>query len=256
MTSTRPHSTDYPVLTAEAIDEARSLIGVPLRRRPHYTVATRDVLLRYAKALGCRNPLYNDLSYGTLHTAWASLIGHPTALFVFDHTMVAPKLAGIHAIYAGVAIEWFKQIRTGDHIDATAMLTDVAELEGDFCGPMVLQTSEVRYTNQYDELVAVARPRVLRTPRDAARERGKYARLDRHKYTDDEFQAIMTGYERERVQGERPIYFEDLEPGDDLGEVVKGPLTTEDMNFFVGEIAETLFYRDFVAHMRRHPADV
>ena len=256
MASTSARSTRYPVLTAEAIDEARSLIGVPLRRRPHYTAATRDVLLRYAKALGSRNPLYSDPSYGSLHTAWAALIGHPTAIFVFDHTFVAPKLAGIHAIYAGVTIEWFKQIRAGDRIDSTAMLTDVEELEGDFCGPMVLQTGEVGYTNQYDELVAVARPRVLRTPRDAARERGKYAHLGRHKYTAEEFESIMAGYEKEHVQGERAIYFEDLEPGDDLGELVKGPLTTEDMNFFVCEIAETLFYRDFVAHMRRHPADV
>lgn len=245
----------YPTLTEEAIDEARAMIGVPLRRRPHHTQANRDVLLRYAKGLGCRNPLYSDLAYGTLNTHWAALLGHPTVLFSFDTTVVAPKLAGIHSIYAGVSFEWFRQIRAGDRISATAMLTGVEEKEGEFCGPMVLQTGEVRYVDGEDHLIAIARPRVLRTPRDEARRRGKYAGLRRHEYGQEEFEAIMSAYATEHVQGSRPLYFEDVGVSDELPSVVKGPLTTEDMNFFVGEVAETLFFQEFVTHLRRHPAD-
>lgn len=248
--------TSYPGLTAEAIKEARSLIGVPLRRRAHYRVAHREVLMRYAKALGSRNPLYSELGYGVLNTAWATLVGHPTAIFMFDDTIVAPKLPGIHTIYGGVEIEWFRQIRAGDAITSTATLRGVEEKEGDFCGPMVLQTGEVTYVDQEGELVATARPRILRTPRDAARERGKYKSLDRHQYGADEFQAIMQGYADEVVQGSKPIYQEDMREGLQLPGVVKGPLTTEDMNFFVGEVRETLFFHEFAAHMRRHPADV
>ena len=168
---------------------------------------------------------------------------------------MAPKLAGIHAIYGGVSLEWFRQIRAGDRIGATAMLTAIEEKEGDFCGPMVLQRGEVRYENQRGELVAVARPKVLRTPRDAARERGKYADIGRHTYSQEEFDSIMEAYESEHVQGSRPLYYEDLEAGAELPAVVKGPLTTEDMNFFVGEVNETLFYKEFANHVRRHPAD-
>lgn len=247
--------TEYPDLTKEAIEDARRLIGVPLRRRPHYREASRDVLLRFAKALGCRNPLYSDLSHGVMNTHWAGLVAHPTALFAFDSTIVAPKLPGIHSIYAGVTIEWFRQIRAGDKITAEAWLTGVDEREGAFCGPMVLQTGEVRYTNQHGDLVAVATPRVLRTPRSRARERGKYGDIGRHQYSAEEFEAIMEAYTREEVHGTSPRYFEDVMDGEVIPEVVKGPLTTEDMNFFVGEVFETLFYREFVAHIRRHPAD-
>lgn len=238
------------------INDARQLVGVPLRRRPHYTEASSEVLLRYSKALGCRNPLFSDLSYGSLNTAWASLLGHPTVIFTFDHTLVAPKLPGIHSIYAGVDIEWHRQIRAGDRLDASAMLTAVDECEGEFCGPMVLQESEVRYTNQSGELVAVARPQVLRTPRMTAKRNGKYSDITRYRYSGDEFDAIISAYESEGVQGSIPLYYEDLAVGDRLPQIVKGPLTTEDMNFFVGEINETLFYKDFVDHFRRHPADV
>lgn len=240
----------------ETIAEARKLIGVPLRRRSHCSEASRDLLIRYSKGLGCRNPLYSDLSYGTLNTAWATLVGHPTCIFLFDDAHVAPKFAGIHAIFAGIEIEWFRQIRAGDQITSSAMLTDVVEKSGSFCGPMVLQTGEVKYFNQEGELVAVAKPQTLRTPRDAARSIGKYAARKRHHYTDEEFRTVMEGYAAETIAGSRPRLFEDVNVGDLLPVVVKGPLTTEDMNFFVGEVRETLFYREFAAHLRRHPEDV
>lgn len=246
----------YRRLTDEAIEEARALVGVPLRRRPHYRSATRDVLLRYAKALGSRNSLYTEPDYAAFHTYWGSLLAHPTAIFLFDHTVVAPKFAGIHTLYAGVSIEWHRQIRAGEEIEASATMTGVERRHGEFCGDMALQTSEVRYTNQDGALIAVARPRILRTPRDAARVRGKYMHLSRHRYQSSEIETIMGAYEAEAVRGSRARFVEDLKAGESLGEVVKGPLTTEDMNFFVGEVNETLFFRDFVAHLRRHPADV
>lgn len=248
--------TTYPGLTPEAIDKARALIGVPLRRRPHYRQVSKDLLVRWAKGLGSRNPLYADLSHGTLSTSWASLLGHPTVLMGFDHTIVAPKLPGVHTILGGATWTWHKQVRPGQRIDAAAWLTGVEEKEGEFCGPMVLQTSQVEYRNERGELLAEVTPRVLRTPRDAARERGKYRDISRHEYSQQEFEEIISAYQAESFTGTKTIYTEDVQVGDVLPRIVKGPLTTEDMNFFLSEIAETLFFREFLAHMRRHPADV
>lgn len=245
----------YPTLTDGGIEAARALIDVPLRRRAHYRHATRDVLLRYAKALGSRNPLYTEPDHASFATPWGTLLAHPTALFVFDHTVVAPKLPGIHTIYGGVELEWQRQIRAGERIEADARVTGVERREGAFCGEMALMTSEVRYRDERGAPVAVARPRILRTPRDAARERGVYAGRGRHRYAAEEIDRIMAAYQAEEVRGSRARFVEDLVPGEALPEVVKGPLTTEDMNFFVGEVAETRFFRDFVAHIRRHPAD-
>ena len=201
---------EYPELTMEAIAESKELLGVPLRRKTVHTMAGRDLLLRYAKAIGCRNPLFTDLNHGLLFTPWASLLGHPTAIFAFDTTVVAPKLPGIHAIYAGVTIEWFRQIRAGDELHAVAMLVDQQEKEGRFCGRMLMQIGEVKYHNADGSLVAIATPRVLRTPRSAAQRNGKYAGLERHTYSTEESDKIMRAYQVEEVRGSQVRYFDDV----------------------------------------------
>ena len=243
-------------LTAAAIDDARALIGVPLRRRPQYTSASTESLLRYAKAVGSRNAIYSDLAHGTLKTPWAALLGHPTSIFGFDNTIIAPKLPGIHTIYGGVKMEWFSQIRAGDSISASAKLTAVTEKVGKFCGPMVLQESEVNYFDGSGMPVARAYPRILRTPRTSALAAGKYAGIQRHDYVGEQFMAILDAYRAEKVQGATPRYFEDVTVGEKLPTVVKGPLTTEDMNLFIGEVHTPYFFKAFVDHMKKHPADV
>jgi hypothetical protein len=47
---------DYPELTGSAIAEARKLIGVPLRRYPGFTEATRGSIMNWARSIGDRNP--------------------------------------------------------------------------------------------------------------------------------------------------------------------------------------------------------
>jgi acyl dehydratase len=212
-------------------------------------------MIAYARSIGSRNPLYTDLAHGH-GTFYGAQVAYPTFLYCIDDTFIAPKLPGIQAIYAGCTWEWFFPIRADDAITATARLVDVQEKEGEFCGPMVLQIGEVVYTNQYGKVVARATPRVLRTPRDAARARGKYADLGRHPYTQAEFAHVLDSYEVEEVRGEDARYWETVQEGDTLTPVVKGPLTTEDMNMYVGIVRGTLFFRSFLAHWRKHPADV
>ncbi len=250
-----PAAGKYPTLTPEAIAEARELIGVPLRRPLRHTVATLDAMIAYARAIGSRNPLYTDTSHGR-GTFYGAPVAYPTFLYCVDDTLIAPKLAGIHAIYAGCTWEWFFPIRAGDTLSAEARLIDVQEKEGAFCGPMALQVGEVVYTNQYGRMVARATPRVLRTPRDAARARGKYNSLSRYPYTQEEFSRILDGYDAEEVRGETARYWEEVQVGDTLPSVVKGPVTTEDMNMYVGIVRGTQFFRSFLAQWRKHPADV
>src|SRR5690606_17838089 len=78
----------------------------------------------------------------------------------------------------------------------------------------------------------------------------------RHVYTSEEMDAVFRGYAREAVRGTDPRYWEDVKVGDELGAVVKGPLTTEDILMFMTAVKSTLFYSAFLGHWRRHPADV
>ena len=245
----------YPDLTDEAIQEARKLIGVELRRHPRLTEAGKEMITRFALAIGSRNPLYmSDELVST--NLFGAMLGHPTMLYCFDDTTVAPALPGVHALYAGADWEFYRPVFLHDRIAAIARLLDVVKKRGDFCGPMALQSGEVLYHNQEGERIARATSYVMRTPRDAARERGKYVNIPRYRYSQEDLEAIDRAYEAEEIRGEVPRYWEDVQPGDQLPAIVKGPLSSDDMLNFVDVVRGTLTFSYFREHCRRHPQDV
>ena len=163
----------YSCLTDQAIEEARKLIGVELRRRPRWTEAGKEMIMRFARAIGSRNPLY--LSEELVSTnLFGSLVAHPTILYCFDDTLIAPKLPGIQSIYAGTDWQFHRPVVVHDRVTAKGSLLNVENKVGEFCGSMALQTGEVVYRDQDGDMVATATSYVMRTPRDAGRERSKY----------------------------------------------------------------------------------
>ena len=245
----------YPDLTDEAIEEARKLIDVDLRRKPRWTEAGKEMIIRYGLAIGSRNPLYMSEELVSTNL-FGSLQSHPSSLHCFDDTFVAPKLPGIQSIYGGADWEFYRPIIVHDRIKATARLLDVQKKTGEFCGPMALQTGEVVYTNQDAETIAKATTYMLRVPRDPARERGRYMSIGRYRYTPDDLEAIDKAYEEEEIRGDIPRYWEEVQPGDSVSTVVKGPLSSDDMLNFVDMVRGTISFGYFLDHWRRHPADV
>ena len=247
--------TTYPSLTNEAIEEARKIVGVELRRpRPRKSVAAKDAIIEYSRHIGSRNPLYIQETYAS-GTYLGGLIAHPTWLFCVDDTILYPKLPGIHAIYAGVTWEWFRPIRIGDSFTATAQITGIEENEGGFCGRMVLQTGDIVYRNQYGQIVARATPRVFRTPRNEAKRRAKYANVEKYNYQMEEIQKVYAAYDDEYIHGESARYWETQAEDEELPPLMRGPLTTEDINLFISTVRGTLTFKAFLDHWRRHPAD-
>ena len=245
----------YPNLTQQAIQEARKLIGTKLRRYPRWEQVGKEMIIRFALAIGSRNPLY--LSEELVSTnLLGTMLGHPTLLYCFDDTFIAPKLPGIHALYAGADWEFFRPLLLNDRISVTARLLDVEEKQGEFCGPMALQTGEVVYDNQEGETVARATSHVMRVPRDAAHEGGKYMNIPRYRYSPEELEAIDAAYESEEIRGDVPRYWEDVRVGEQLPPIVKGPLSSDDMLNFVDVVRGTLGFSYFLDHWRRHPQDV
>jgi len=70
---------------------------------------------------------------------------------------------------------------------------------------------------------------MIRTERQKARERKKYDDIELARYTDDDIAAIEAQYASERPRGAEPRFWEDVSEGDDVGPLVKGPLTVTDM---------------------------
>ena len=211
--------------------------------------------MRFARAIGSRNLLY--LSEELVSTnLFGALVAHPTILYCFDDTLIAPKLPGIQSIYAGTDWQFHRPVLVHDRVTATARLMDVEKKKGEFCGPIALQTGEVVYRNQDGDVVAIATSYVMRTPRDAARMRGKYMELGRFRYTPEDMEAIDKAYEGEEIRGDVPRYWEDVQIGEQIPAIVKGPLSSDDMLNFVDIVRGTLSFGYFRDHWRKHPQDV
>src|SRR5438034_920342 len=69
--------------------------------------------------------------------------------------------------------------------------------------------------------------------RDAARELGKYRTFEPHRYAPGEIERIRRAYADEAIRGATPRHWEDVEVGELLPTVVKGPLTVTSVIAFV-----------------------
>jgi acyl dehydratase len=252
-------------ITDEMLEHARSLIGVWLRRDVHWPAFAEDIaavdIRRWATySIGDDNPLWSDEEYGR-RSRWGSVIAPPTFLYTIDSTIVAPGLRGIQWIYGGTRWRHHRPVRVGDRITARARLTKVQEKSGARARRLVIQTGEVEYVNQRDELVARAEADVMRIPR---RTSGKgMVGFDERKaagrqvWTPEQIEKIRLAYLNEERRGAEPRYWEDVNVGDDLPTVVKGPLTLVDiMAFYVGRRNTYPPLKLAFQERERHPANV
>lgn len=235
----------------DSIAASRSLEGVTLRRIPHNRLVSRTAVKRWVRSTGDRNPLWLDPEYAG-RSALGRIVAPPCWLYTVDDTCVAPKLPDCHVIYGGCDWEFYHWVGEGETVQAQARLIDVQEKSGGFCGPMVLQTSEIEYSNSEGTLVAVATSRVLRTPRPEAVKAGKYRHWEKQALNPEGARAIEDAYDTEQIRGSQPRYWEDLQESDDLPPIVRGPLTSEEIIQFMGATRPSLGFKRFVRHRQRH----
>ena len=221
----------------EAIAEAAKLIGVPLRRDQWAWVeqASRDTISHYAEGMGDGNPLWTDRKYGPT-SFWGTNLAPPAFLYSVDGNTVAPKLPGVQWIYASCDWTWCDVLRLGDEFSVEAKLISQEIKEATrFAKLWVMQTGQVDYLRGDEkERVGRAVTRIARTPRKDELDKAtdgdlKYKARPPHRYTQDELLAIEKEALSEPVRGSDPRYWEDVEPGDEIPAVVKGPLTGTDI---------------------------
>jgi hypothetical protein len=92
-------------------------------------------------------------------------------------------------------------------------------------------TAEVFGTRDPDEVLAAQYRLMIRTDRTKATTRGKNDAIVIDPYTDEELAEIDGVYAAERVnrRGNEPRFWEDVEEGDEVGPIVKGPMRVTDM---------------------------
>ena len=254
---TATDTSQMPALWPGALEEARSLTGVELRRTGQQwnTEASPDAVRQFCWGIGDDNPLFTDPGYGS-QTRWGSSLAPGCFLYTIDTTVVAPKLRGIQWLYGGTDFEWYEPIRHRDRFSVKAQLLDAVEKEGLNASKFIIQTGEVLYTNQDDKLVCRAVGSTARTARAKASGGLKYKPRETHRYSTEELDHIAHAIDIEELRGGTPHFWEDVVVGGEIQPMLKGPLTITDMIcWYSGGGHSYQAHRRAALHRKRHPAD-
>jgi len=145
------------------VDELKKLVGHTFK--PVVYEVEKGAIKKLAQAIQDPNPLYQDEAYAK-KTKFSSIITPPTFISSFrmteaDEWMMKLNIPQKRGVNAGVDMEFFKPIKTGDVITVTAKVTEMEVKEGK-SGQMVISATERTYTNQKGEVAAKMRIRGMR----------------------------------------------------------------------------------------------
>jgi acyl dehydratase len=215
--------------TDEELARIRAKIGqvVTINEPPYLTEVTRDAVRQWAQATGDRNKLFTDEAYarGTRH---GSLLAPPCMLYAFSRISIGYRggLPGVHSFFAGSHWRWHEPIKLGERITPEVTLTGLDELPSRFAGRMFKQISLIRYLNGEGRELAQADSWGMRVERVAAQKKGKYKKLElAEPYTRERLAEIAQLYAAEKLSGPHAPRFEDVQVGDEIPSIIRGPYT-------------------------------
>ena len=245
------------LITDEGLEQWRKRIGMKLRISNVFNeLASKDAIRKFADGIGDPNPLWLDPEHAR-KTRYGSIVAPPSWLYSVFPTWVLQGLPGVHAFHSGNDWEFYRPIYEGDTITPECYFTGFDEKASQFAGKMVMEHQEARFYNQRKELVAKTKLWLVRAERKAARSTGKYAQIQLpHPWTEDELKKVEDEVLAENVRGGNVRYWEDVEVGEDLQPVVKGPLgLTDIVAFCVGAApVQIMAHGSALRLYRRHPA--
>ncbi len=243
--STRTSGDTTGQITDAGIERLRARIGVaePHPLPPRYTVPTLDTFRHVAEAYGDDNPLWCNPSYGPT-TRWDGpiapppLVGGDTLIGEDEVTAVAPEhaelmkgdpLRGVHAFYSASARQWWAPLTPGVRVSRRNALVGVLDKPSDFAERAVHEWTGQVFRVTDGPLLSAQYRLMIRTERTKARTRKKHDDISVEPYTDEQIGAIEAQYAAESPRGGEPRWWEDVAEGDEVGPMVKGPLTVTDI---------------------------
>ena len=221
-----------PVHTGRASEEElarlRAKIGkrVEINEPPYLTEVSRDAVRHWAWAIGDKNPLYLDEAYAK-KSRHGAILCPPSMLYAFSRMAIGYRggLPGVHSMFAGTHWKFKQHGKLGDQITPEVTFKDLEELPSRFAGRMWKQISSIDFKTGDGRLLAQSEAWGMRMERTKAKEKGKYDKLEKTQYTKAQIDAIADKMIAEKPRGATPLYFEDVEVGSAVPEIVRGPYT-------------------------------
>ena len=222
--------------TDEMLNEMRALIGTQLRTEGSINneYADRMAILRFCEGIGEDNPLYVDPAYAEA-TPYGTLIAPPSFIFACLGS-VQVGWRGLGGFHCETKLNFNKPIRVGDQITAKVTFDgfDGPVEESNFGGRRIKDYLRQEYFNQADELVATFICSRMRFERTEMQKRAETRKIEvPHPWKDDEIAKIEEDILNEKPRGATPRYWEDVQVGEEMDVITKGPLGLTDFIAFI-----------------------
>ena len=216
-------------ITDEALEELRGRVGSKFKIDPFHTLICQDTIRHYVDGIGDVNPLFREDPYAR-QTRYGRLIAPPSWLYSVFPTWVPQGLRGVHAFHSGNDWTFYKPLLEGDTIAPELTFTNFEDKKSQFAGRIIIVHYDDNFYNQHGEIVANAKAWSVRAERSAAQEKGKYSTIQLpHPWTEQELRDIEEQVLAEEVRGSKVRYWEDVQEGEELPPLVKGPLGITDI---------------------------
>lgn len=222
--------------TDEMLANMRALIGTDLRTDScvNNEYATRMAIVRFCEGIGDGNPLWMDEAYGK-QTRHGEQIAPPSFIFACLGSIQVgwPGLGGFHC---ETKLTFNRSIRVGDKIKASVTFDgfDGPTDDSNFGGRRIKDYLRQEYRNQDGELVSTFICSRMRFERTEMQKRASTRTIEiPHPWTEEELVAIEDQVMAETPRGAVPRYWEDVQVGDEIDVITKGPLGLTDFIAFI-----------------------
>jgi acyl dehydratase len=190
--------------------------------------ATRDGIRHYVHGMGDNNPLFTNEDYAR-KTKYGNIIAPGSYLYTIMWSSLSGGLPGLHEWYSGGDWEWYRPIFMGDEFKAVNVVRDLVIKKGRSTGGNIyIDYGDVIYVNQNGEIVGKELYHGVWVEREASGSAGKYLATTKPVFDKEDWIRILEAYDKEELIGSKPRYWEDVEVGEMLGPMIKGPLSVRD----------------------------
>lgn len=247
-------------ITPEGVAERRSRSNIALLVGEGFhfnSEAGRDAVRKFIYGIGDTNPLFTNEEYAK-KTKYGGIIAPGCFLYTVHWAAGgAVGMGGLHAWYVGGDWEWYRPIYVGDRFRTVLIPRDLVEKKGRMAGgtSIYIGYEDVVYINQRNEIVGKEFGHTVATGRRQSGKAGKERDFSKPVYAREDWVKILDAYDDEELRGSEPRWWEDVEVGDKVGPMIKGPLSVRDeIAWLMG--AGSPFFRAHKLEMRfeaRHP---
>jgi acyl dehydratase len=233
-------------ITDEQLELMRKRIGYPnptlrvgILKEPWNIAATADSIRRFALCVGDDNPLYTDPAYAA-KTRWGETIAPPgfeksmgldrSARMDPDFAKETSKaLRGVQLYYSGGENFYYAPIVEGTKLYRSKWVSDVQDKVSEFAQRSAVVTNGLALWDDNDRVYVDGVDWYVHAERKKVSSGHKYVADKPALYTDEEIQEIEAAYDAEFRRGAETLYFEDVEVGEKLPRMVKGPFSVTDL---------------------------